>query len=112
LPEPATLFYDYSGLTTAAHEQNMEITTTLRWGADLKVPLNPENGEPNEESKIPAPNFDGLAQEGMSFMDAHVPGAVCHPSRYGLLTGRYPFRTDTGVWPDEPVIEERRLHPY
>jgi arylsulfatase A-like enzyme len=49
LPEPATLFYDYSGLTTAAHEQDMEIATTLRWGADLKVPLNPENGEPNED---------------------------------------------------------------
>lgn len=47
LPEPSNLFYDYSGLTTAAHEQDMEIGTTMRWGADLKVPLNPETGEPN-----------------------------------------------------------------
>lgn len=49
LPEPSTLFYDYSGLTTAAHEQDMEIGTTMRWGADLKVPLNPETGEPNDD---------------------------------------------------------------
>jgi arylsulfatase A len=63
----------------------------------------------NEESKIPTPNIDGLAHEGIRFMDAHAPGAVCHPSRYGLLTGRYPFRTDTSVWPNEPVIEEGRM---
>lgn len=44
LPEPETLFYDYAGLTTAAGEQDMEIAG-LRWGRDLKVPLNPETGE-------------------------------------------------------------------
>jgi arylsulfatase A len=66
-------------------------------------------GAYNEESKIPTPNIDGLAEAGIRFIDAHAPGAVCHPSRYGLLTGRYPFRTDTGVWPDEPVIEEGRM---
>ncbi|MDZ7693977.1 MAG: sulfatase-like hydrolase/transferase [Balneolaceae bacterium] len=63
----------------------------------------------NPESKIPTPNIDGLAEEGMRFMDAHAPGAVCHPSRYGLLTGRYPFRTNTNVWPDQPVIDEGRM---
>jgi arylsulfatase A len=63
----------------------------------------------NSESKIPTPNIDGLAREGIRFMDAHAPGALCHPSRYGLLTGRYPFRTDTSVWPNEPVIEEGRM---
>ncbi|SMO73715.1 sulfatase family protein [Fodinibius sediminis] len=46
LPEPTTLFYDYSGLTKAAHEQDMEIATTMSWGWDLKVPRNPETGEP------------------------------------------------------------------
>ena len=50
----------------------------------------------NAESKIPTPNIDRLAGEGMRFTDAHAPGAVCVPSRYGLLTGRYPFR-NTGV---------------
>ncbi len=63
----------------------------------------------NEDSKIPTPHIDGLAAEGIRFMDAHAPGALCHPSRYGLLTGRYPYRTDTSVWPDEPVIEEERI---
>ncbi|HKJ68544.1 MAG TPA: arylsulfatase [bacterium] len=46
----------------------------------------------NPESKAPTPTIDRLAREGMRFTDAHAPGAVCVPSRYGLLTGRYPFR--------------------
>ena len=46
LPEPDTLFYDYSGLTEAATQQEMEIDTHARWGWDLKVPRNPETGEP------------------------------------------------------------------
>ncbi|NBC03096.1 MAG: sulfatase-like hydrolase/transferase, partial [Bacteroidetes bacterium] len=57
----------------------------------------------NPQSKIPTPTLDKLANEGMRFTDAHAPGAVCHPSRYGLLTGRYPFRTNTNVWPEQPV---------
>lgn len=52
LPEPSSLFYDYSGLTTAAREQDMEIGevggSNLIWGRDLKVPLDPETGEPGE----------------------------------------------------------------
>ncbi len=66
-------------------------------------------GSYNSESKIPTPNIDRLAEGGIRFMDAHSPGALCHPSRYGLLTGRYPFRTDVTVWPDEPLIEEGRM---
>lgn len=62
----------------------------------------------NPASKIPTPNIDRLAGEGMRFTDAHAPGAVCHPSRYGLLTGRYPFRTDTSVWSRKPLIEPGR----
>ncbi|MFA7369010.1 MAG: sulfatase-like hydrolase/transferase, partial [Kiritimatiellales bacterium] len=42
--------------------------------------------------KIQTPNIDRLAKEGMRFTDAHSPAAVCSPSRYGLLTGQYPFR--------------------
>lgn len=63
----------------------------------------------NPNSKIPTPNIDRLAQEGMRFTDAHAPGALCHPSRYGLLTGRYPFRTDVSVWPTQPVIAPGRM---
>lgn len=46
----------------------------------------------NPDSKIPTPNIDRLADQGMRFTDAHAPGSVCVPSRYGLMTGRYPFR--------------------
>lgn len=63
----------------------------------------------NPDSKIPTPNLDKLASEGMRFTDAHAAGAVCHPSRYGLLTGRYPFRTNTNVWPEQPVIDKDRM---
>ena len=47
----------------------------------------------NPNSKTPTPSIDRLSQEGVRFTDAHAPGAWCVPSRYGLLTGRYPFRT-------------------
>jgi len=49
--------------------------------------LNPENG------KIPTPHMDKLIAEGMSFTDAHTCSSVCTPTRYGLLTGRYNWRT-------------------
>ncbi|MCB1078162.1 MAG: sulfatase-like hydrolase/transferase, partial [Verrucomicrobiae bacterium] len=45
------------------------------------------------DNKIATPNLDRLVREGMSFTDAHSPSAVCSPTRYGLLTGRYAWRT-------------------
>lgn len=62
----------------------------------------------NPDSKIETPNINRLAKEGMRFTDAHAAGPLCHISRYGLLTGRYPFRTNVGVWGRQPVIEEGR----
>ncbi len=50
-------------------------------------------GRYNAASKIPTPNMDRLAQEGIWFTDAHSPSGVCTPTRYGLLTGRYAWRT-------------------
>lgn len=47
----------------------------------------------NPTSKIPTPNLDRLAKEGMRFTDAHSPATVCTPTRYSLLTGRMCFRT-------------------
>lgn len=47
----------------------------------------------NPDSKIPTPHLDALALDGMRFMDAHTPSAVCTPTRYALLTGRYAWRT-------------------
>ena len=66
----------------------------------------------NPRSTIPTPNLDRLAGEGMTFTDAHTPSAVCTPTRYGLLTGRYCWRTrlKSGVLNGygQPLIEEDR----
>lgn len=47
----------------------------------------------NPDGKIPTPNLDALAASGCAFTDAHSPSAVCSPTRYGLLTGRYAWRS-------------------
>ncbi|WP_310557878.1 arylsulfatase [Flavobacterium sp.] len=47
----------------------------------------------NKEGKIKTPNIDKLASEGMKFTDAHTSSAVCSPTRYGILTGRYNWRS-------------------
>src|SRR5439155_6674074 len=47
----------------------------------------------NPDGKIATPNMDRLAREGMIFTDAHTSSAVCSPTRYGLMTGRYNWRT-------------------
>ena len=67
----------------------------------------------NPESKIATPNLDRLVREGLRFTDAHSPSAVCTPARYGLLTGRYPWRSRLkrgvlGPWAT-PLIETNRL---
>jgi arylsulfatase A-like enzyme len=63
----------------------------------------------NPRSKIPTPHIDRLAAEGMRFTDAHAAGPLCHPSRYGLMTGRYPFRTDISRWPAQPLVDEGQV---
>lgn len=47
----------------------------------------------NPDGKIPTPNMDRLAREGAVFTDAHSGSAVCTPTRYGVLTGRYSWRS-------------------
>jgi arylsulfatase A len=72
-------------------------------------------GEPGcyrTESKLRTPRLDGLAAEGLRFTDAHSASAVCTPTRYGLLTGRYPARIGQyGVLTtfNPPLIPESRL---
>lgn len=67
----------------------------------------------NPESKIPTVNLDRIAAEGMVFTDAHSSSAVCTPTRYGILTGRYNWRSRLkqgvlgGMSP--PLIESNRL---
>lgn len=50
------------------------------------------------DNKIATPHLDRLVSQGMSFSDAHSPSAVCSPTRYGLLTGRYAWRTRLQEW--------------
>ena len=50
----------------------------------------------NAESKVPTPNLDRLAGEGLRFTDAHSPATVCTPSRYSLMTGQMAFRVPNG----------------
>jgi arylsulfatase A-like enzyme len=47
----------------------------------------------NPDGKIPTPNIDAMAANGIMFTDAHSSSAVCTPTRYGILTGRYNWRT-------------------
>ncbi len=47
----------------------------------------------NPASKIATVELDRLAAQGMRFTDAHSPSGVCTPTRYGLLTGRYAWRS-------------------
>lgn len=47
----------------------------------------------NPDSKVKTPNIDLLASQGMRFTDAHSPSSVCTPTRYGILTGRYCWRS-------------------
>ena len=47
----------------------------------------------NPESKIHTPNIDNLTHSGISFTDAHSSSALSTPSRYSIITGRYPWRT-------------------
>ncbi len=67
----------------------------------------------NPESEIPTPNLNELSEQGIMFMDAHTPSSICTPTRYGLLTGRYCWRSSlkNGVLRgyDSPLIGEDRI---
>ena len=67
----------------------------------------------NPQSKIRTPHAGRLASEGMRFDDAHSPSAVCTPTRYGILTGRYCWRTRLKYRVldgfDPPLIEAGRV---
>ena len=68
----------------------------------------------NPASKIPTPNMDRLAMEGMRFTDAHTPSSVCTPTRYATLAGRYCWRSSLkkGVlwngWANALIEEDRQ----
>lgn len=64
------------------------------------------------ENKIATPQLDRLVRQGVSFTDAHSSSAVCSPTRYGLLTGRYNWRTRLQEWViaayEPPLISKDR----
>jgi len=47
---------------------------------------------------LQTPNLDALAEEGLTFTNYYAPSALCSPSRAGLLTGRYPYRSGIKSW--------------
>jgi len=66
----------------------------------------------NPDGKVSTPNIDKLASQGMRFTDAHSPSSVCTPTRYSLMTGRYPWRSRLPVGVlrgySRTLIEENR----
>ncbi|MGD1889202.1 MAG: sulfatase-like hydrolase/transferase [Cyclobacteriaceae bacterium] len=66
----------------------------------------------NPASLVPTPNLDRLAEEGTRLTNAYCPVAVCSPTRYSLMTGRYSFRSwkPNGVMSNyEPSLIEAEL---
>lgn len=68
-------------------------------------------GVQNPESKIPTPNLDRLAKQGVRFTDAHSSSGICTPSRYAMLMGRYHWRKFHGIVNsfDESVLDPERV---
>ena len=101
----ATAKRDVSAPSTATRPPNILVLYTDDQGFGDCGALNPE-------AKFATPHMDRLAREGLSLTDAHSAGSVCTPSRYGLLTGRYPWRTPLGggvLGADAPcMIEDGR----
>jgi len=58
-----------------------------------------------EMNLVRTPHIDGLAEAGMRFTHAHTPASICTPTRYGILTGRYPWRTGLKFGVTNPLDE-------
>lgn len=90
----------------AADRPNIVIMLADDMGFGELQCLNPRRG------KIPTPALDAIAASGMIFTDAHSGSSVCTPTRYGLMTGRYAWRTrlQSGVLTGGPsLIDADRL---
>ena len=93
-------------MSAAATRPNIVYILADDWGYGDVSALNPQ-------SKIQTPCTDAFAREGMTFTDAHSNSAVCTPTRYGVLTGRYCYRSrlKQGVLYgySDPLIEPGRM---
>lgn len=94
-------------ITAAVDKPNIVIIFADDMGYGDVQSLNPKRG------KIRTPHLDRLASQGMAFTEAHTSSAVCTPSRYGLITGRYNWRSrlQSGIVPKygKPLIAPDRL---
>jgi arylsulfatase A len=101
-----SLLFVSIGFITAAERPNIIIILADDHGYGDLSAYNPA-------SKIPTPNMDRIAREGMRFTDGHTSSGVCTPTRYSLLTGRYHWRTklQQGVLGgfSSPLISEGRV---
>lgn len=86
LPSAIWLLLATTGGVTADEKPNVVIILADDMGYGDIHALNPD-------SRIPTPHLDQLAAQGVTFRDAHSASAVCTPTRYSLLTGRYSWRT-------------------
>lgn len=77
----------FSGVYASSLKPNIVLVFCDDLGYGDVQCLNPEHG------KIPTPSIDKLARQGITFTDAHSGSSVCTPTRYGLMTGRYSWRT-------------------
>ncbi|MHC4367749.1 MAG: sulfatase family protein [Planctomycetota bacterium] len=67
----------------------------------------------SDSAQVHTPQMDRLARMGVRFTDAHTPSSRCTPTRYALLTGRYPWRNRLKHWvlfgsQGDPMIERDR----
>lgn len=81
------VFFLACGLVSSASERpNVIVVMADDLGFGDVTPTSPE-------CKIATPHLQTMADQGLTFTDAHTPSAVCTPTRYGLLTGRYNWRS-------------------
>jgi len=93
------------GVTAAA----LGPTTWARAGAERAKPLNfvflliddfgwMDLGANNPHCFYDTPNLDRLARSGMNFTNGYAANPVCSPTRYSIMTGKYPSRVDSTNW--------------
>ncbi len=104
---PALVLLLVAGLAAAADRPNVVYILADDLGYGDVQALNPGRG------RIATPHLDQLSRDGLTFTDAHSGSAVCTPTRYGILTGRYAWRTrlQNGVLMGfgSPLIASNRL---
>jgi len=104
------------GATAVLAEDAQDASVSMRPNIVLILADDMGPGEPSHAGGIiPTPTLDRMAKEGMRFTDAHTSSSVCTPTRYGILTGRYNWRSrlKSGVLfnpTDRALMDPQRLN--